>query len=45
LALYYFEEMSYKDIAEVLGVPQGTVGIRLRRAKEALKQVLAQTNG
>lgn len=40
LTLYYFEEMSYKDIAEVLQVPQGTVGIRLRRAKEALKSVL-----
>jgi RNA polymerase sigma-70 factor (ECF subfamily) len=45
LALYYFEEMSYKDIAEVLQVPQGTVGIRLRRAKEALKATLEQSNG
>jgi len=43
--LYYFEEMPYKDIAEVLGVPQGTVGIRLKRAKAALKEVLAQSNG
>lgn len=40
LALYYFDEMSYKDIAEVLQVPQGTVGVRLRRAKEALKHAL-----
>lgn len=45
LALYYFEEMSYKDIAEVLQVPQGTVGIRLRRAKEALKATLANDHG
>lgn len=37
LVLYYFEELSYKDIAEILRVPQGTVGVRLRRAKEALK--------
>lgn len=40
LALYYFEELSYKDIAEVLRVPQGTVGIRLMRAKEALRAAL-----
>lgn len=40
LALYYFEELSYKDIAEVLRVPPGTVGIRLKRAKEALYETL-----
>lgn len=40
LALYYFEELSYKDIAEVLRVPPGTVGIRLKRAKEALRAAL-----
>jgi RNA polymerase sigma-70 factor (ECF subfamily) len=45
LALYYFEEMPYKDIAEVLGVPQGTVGIRLKRAKASLKEVLAGNHG
>ncbi len=38
LILYYLEDMPYKDIAEVLQVPQGTVGVRLRRAKEALKK-------
>jgi RNA polymerase sigma-70 factor (ECF subfamily) len=40
LALHYFEDLAYKDIAEVLGVPVGTVGIRLKRAKEALKEAL-----
>ncbi len=38
LILYYLEDMPYKDIAEVLQVPQGTVGVRLRRAKEALRK-------
>lgn len=37
LILYYLEEMPYKDIAEILQVPQGTVGVRLKRAKEALR--------
>lgn len=37
LILHYFEDMAYKDIADILQVPQGTVGIRLKRAKEALR--------
>ncbi len=37
LTLHYQENMSYKDIAEILQVPIGTVGIRLKRAKDALK--------
>ncbi len=37
IILYYLENLSYRDIANVLHVPVGTVGIRLRRAREALK--------
>ncbi len=37
LVLHYFEDMPYKDIADILQVPQGTVGIRLKRAKDALR--------
>lgn len=40
LILYYIEELSYKEIAEVLQVPMGTVGIRLARARAALKNIL-----
>ena len=39
LILYYLEEMSYKEIAEILRTPIGTVSIRLKRAREALKKV------
>lgn len=42
LVLHYFEDMAYKEIADVLGVPVGTVGIRLKRAKEALKETLKE---
>lgn len=43
LVLHYFEEMPYRDIAEVLKIPIGTVGVRIRRAKEALKRILTKT--
>jgi RNA polymerase sigma-70 factor (ECF subfamily) len=39
LILYYLEEMTYKEIAEILQVPTGTVGIRIKRGKEALRAV------
>ena len=38
LVLYYLEELSYKEIADIIKVPIGTVGIRLTRAKSALKK-------
>ncbi len=37
LVLYYFEEMSYKDIADILKIPVATVGVRLKRAKSVVK--------
>lgn len=40
LILYYFEEFSYRDIAEQLDVPIGTVMSRLARAKQFLKATL-----
>ncbi len=39
IVLYYLEELSYKEISDVLHIPIGTVGIRLMRAKDALKKV------
>ena len=39
LILYYLEELSYQEISDVLQVPLATVGVRLRRAREALKAV------
>jgi len=43
IILYYFEEFSYKDIAEQMELPIGTVMSRLARAKAHLRTVL--TNG
>ncbi len=38
LVLHYFEELPYSDIADILKIPMGTVSIRLKRAKDALKR-------
>jgi RNA polymerase sigma factor (sigma-70 family) len=38
LVLFYFDEMSTKEIAEVLGIPQGTVLWRLNFAKKRIKK-------
>lgn len=40
LVLYYYEEMSYKEIADILHIPPGTVGIRLKRARKKMRQLL-----
>lgn len=42
LILFYFEELSYQEIADQMGVPIGTVMSRLSRAKGFLKRRLGE---
>jgi RNA polymerase sigma-70 factor (ECF subfamily) len=45
LELHYWEELSTSELAEVLGIPQGTVKTRLFRAREQLRVTLKETGG
>lgn len=40
LTLYYFEQRSYEEVAEILDVPMNTVKVHIHRAKAQLKKVL-----
>lgn len=40
IVLFYYEEKSYEDIASILQIPKATVGVRLARARTALKKLI-----
>jgi len=40
LVLYYFQELNYKEIADVLHIPVPAVGIRLSRGKKLLRKFM-----
>lgn len=37
LVLYYFEDMDYREISDILQIPIATVGVRLKRGREMLR--------
>ena len=43
ITLYHLQGRQYDEIADVLGIPMGTVKTHLFRAKEQLRRLLAQT--
>ena len=42
IVLHYYEGYTIAEMAALLGLPQGTVGTRLRRARERLKRYLTE---
>lgn len=43
IVLFYYNDLSIKDIAKILDVPVGTVKSRLNRGRELLKRILGET--
>ena len=39
LSLYYIDEKSYKEIGDILKIPDGTVAIRISRAKKIMQKI------
>lgn len=42
LVLLYLEDLSYRDIAEVLGISESNVGVKLNRARKALGELMKE---
>jgi RNA polymerase sigma-70 factor, ECF subfamily len=42
LVLLYLEDLSYRQIAEVLGISESNVGVKLNRAKKALSELMKE---
>lgn len=41
ILLYYFEELTYEEISDIMKIPVTTVGVRIKRAKDKLKSICA----
>ena len=42
LVLLYLDELSYREMAEVLGISESNVGVKLNRAKKALSELMKE---
>jgi len=40
IVLHYYEGFAYKDIADILKIPIGTVGIRIKRGRDRLRSLI-----
>jgi RNA polymerase sigma-70 factor (ECF subfamily) len=45
MVLRFYADLDYKEIAEVLDVPEGTIKTRLHRGKEELRRLLEKEGG
>jgi len=44
LVLLYLDELSYREMADVLGISENNVGVKLNRAKQALSELMKETS-
>jgi RNA polymerase sigma-70 factor (ECF subfamily) len=40
IILFYYDNLSYEEISDVLQIPPNTVGVRIKRGKDKLKQII-----
>lgn len=40
IIMFYYEDLSYDEISEILQIPPNTVGVRIKRAKDKLKEII-----
>lgn len=43
LVLYYFQDLSYQEISDILQIPVSTVGVRINRAKITLRKYFTKS--
>jgi RNA polymerase sigma-70 factor (ECF subfamily) len=44
IVLFYFENMSYDEISDILRIPKNTVGTLIMRGKNSIKDKLGEIN-
>jgi RNA polymerase sigma-70 factor (ECF subfamily) len=44
IILHYLEGLSYREISDILKIPIGTVGVRVKRGKETLRSIYEKMN-
>ena len=44
LVLLYLDDLSYREMADVLGISENNIGVKLNRAKKALSDLMKETS-
>lgn len=42
IILFYYDDLSYEEISDILQIPPNTVGVRIKRAKDKLKEIISK---
>jgi RNA polymerase sigma-70 factor (ECF subfamily) len=40
IIMFYYEDLSYDEISEIMQIPPNTVGVRIKRGKDRLKEII-----
>ncbi len=45
LILLYLDDRSYKEMAEIMGISESNIGVRINRIKKKLKSIMTESDG